>query len=195
MDINIRNHADGKIAGVTSEHQLQVEAEVHELQHHISRSTGQAYQVRGETDTLTAATIPVLHLRNDDPDRALVISFIRSGVVATNASLPAIAEYFALGFNTTISGGTAVTPVNMNRKSGSDALVTATTSTPTSAGTFVEFDRWYPNSNGDRESYNKQGSIILGLNDTIEIRHISTGTAGVSWARITFMMMHLNGSS
>lgn len=193
MEINIKNHANGDIAGVTSEHQLQVEAETHELQHHVSRTTGQAYQVQGETDTLTAADIPILHIINDDPDRSLVVSFIRSGIADANATLPDIGNYIKLGFGTTMTGGTAVTPVNMNRKSGADALVTATASTPTRVGTFVEFDRWYPSADGDRESYNKQGSLILGLNDTLEIAHVSTSTAGIAWARVTFMMMDLNG--
>ena len=189
MDIHIQNHSDGTIAGVTDEHQLEVQAEIHELQHHVSRATGQSYQVLGVTDTLTAAIVPVLHITNNDPDRKMVVSFIRSGVVATNATLPNIADYFSVGFGTTASGGTEITPTNANRTSGSDALVTALSSTPTSAGTFVEFDRWYPASSGDRISYNKQGSVILGLNDSLEIRHTSTGTAGTSWARVTLMMM------
>lgn len=191
MDVHIQNHSNGDIAGVTLEHQLQVEAEIHELQHHVSRTTGQSYQVLGVTDTLTAGIIPVLHITNNDPDRKMVVSFIRSGVVASAATLPNVADYFSIGFGTTASGGTAVTPTNANRTSGSDALVTALSSTPTSAGTFEEFDRWYPASSGDRISYNKQGSVILGLNDSIEIRHTNTSTGGTSWARVTLMMMDL----
>ena len=194
MEINIKNHSDGKIAGVTSEGQLQVEAEIHELQHHISRKTGQSYQVSGETGTLSAAIIPVLHIRNDDPDRKLVVSFIRQGIIGSNATLPAETDYFQMGFGGTVTGGTAVTPVNMNRGSGSDALVTATENSPAEAGTFLEIDMWPPKEDGDRNSYNKQGSIILGLNDTFEIRFTGTATAGKAWARITFMMMNFNGS-
>ena len=194
MEITIKNHSNGTVAGVTSENQLQVEAEVHELQHHISRKKGQSYQVTGETDTLTAATIPVLHIRNDDPDRKLVISFIRMGIVDSNATMPTATDYFQMGFDATVTGGTATIPVNMNRNSGADALATATASTPTSAGTFLETDMWPPKEDGDRNSFNKQGSVILGLNDTFEIRFTSTSTTGKAWARITFMMMEFNGS-
>ena len=193
MEIKIVNHSDGTVAGVTSEHQVKVEAEIHELQHHVSRTTGQSYQVTGETDTLTAATITVLHIRNDDPDRELVISFSRMGIVGANATMPAITDYFQLGFDGTVTGGTEVTPINVSRNSGADAGVTATASTPTSAGTFLEIDMWPPKEDGDRNSYNKQGSVILGLNDTFEIRFTSTSTTGKAWARITFMMMELNG--
>lgn len=191
MEITIKNHSDGTVAGVTNEHQLQVEAEIHELQHHVSRTTGQSFQVVGVSDTLTAADVTVLHIKNNDPDRKLVVSFIRSGVVAGNASFPTIGDYFSLVFGTEVTGGTAVEPVNVNRTSGSDALVTVTASTPTATGTAIEFDRWYPNGSGDRNAYNKQGSVILGLNDTIEIRHTSTSTAGIAWARVTFMMMDI----
>ncbi len=193
MEINIKNHENGDIAGVTSEHQLRVEAEVHELQHHVSRTTGQSYQVRGETGTLTAADVPVLHITNDDPDRKLVVSFIRMGLVGASATLPATSDYFKVGFDTTVTGGTAVIPVNVNATSGADALVTATANTPTSAGTFLEFDRWYPDADGGKERYNKQGSLILGLNDTLQIAHVSTSTTGLAWARVTFMMMGFNG--
>ena len=191
MEVNIKNHSDGVVAQVTDEHQLRVEAEIHELQHHVSRTTGQTFQVLGITDTLTAATIPILHIVNNDPDRALVISFIRSQIIGSNATLPGVGDYVQYGFGTTASGGTAVVPVNQNRKSGSSALVTALHSTPTSAGTFVEEDRWYPDADGARETYNKQGSIILGLNDTWESRVVSTSTAGIVWTRATFMMMSL----
>lgn len=189
MDVHIQNHSDGTIAGVTDEHQLEVQAEIHELQHHVSRATGQSYQITGQTDTLTSATTTVLHITNNDPDRKMVVSFMRMGVYGSNATLPALTEFFQMGYDTTASGGTAATPVNMNRTSGSDALVTALAVSPTAAGTFAEIDMWPPNSDGDRNSFNKQGSAILGLNDSIEIRYTGTSTTGKAWARITFMMM------
>jgi len=192
MEINIKNDKDGHIAGVTSEHQLRVQAEVHELQHHVSRYTGMSYQARGETGLLTAGTIPVLHLINNDPDRRIVVSFIRTGLVGSDATMPGTGDYFSIGFNTAVTGGTDITPVNMNATSGADALVTVTAGSPTSTGTMLEFDRWYPQSDGDKEKYDKKGSMIIGFNDTLQIAHTTTATTGIAWARVSFMMMALD---
>lgn len=189
MEVNIKNHTNGSIAGVTRDFQLKTQAESLSLQHFISREYGQTYQVIGTTDTLTAATIPILHITNDDPERLLVFSFIRAGIVDPNATLPNANDYIQLGVGATVTGGTAVTPVNTNRSSGKVATVTAVHSTPTSAGTFTEMDRYYPKEDGHEQVWNKSGSLILGLNDTFEARIVSTSTAGVAWARFTFMML------
>lgn len=189
MDIRIKDNSTGTVAKVTPEFQLETRAETLSHQHYISREFAQTFQVIGVTDTLTAATIPVLHIKNDDPERDLVISYIRLQIVDPNATLPGVGDYFQLGLGTTISGGSAVTPVNTNASSGKVASVTATHSTPSSSGTFSELDRWYPTADGDSVTYNKDGSIILGLNDTFEIRIVSTSTAGIAYARTTFMMV------
>jgi hypothetical protein len=54
-------------------------------------------------------------------------------------------------------------------------------------GVFTQIDRVYTKA-GDQVVYNKQGSIILGLNDTFSIKFVSTGT-GTGAARVTFMML------
>ena len=38
-------------------------------------------------------------------------------------------------------------------------------------------------------TFNKQGSVIVGQNDTLEIRVVSDHTAGTAYARVTFMMI------
>ena len=189
MEVNIKNHNDGLIAAVTPDYQLKTQAESLELQHFISREKGQTFQVIGRTDTLTAATIPILHVTNNDPDRLMVISYIRAGVVDSNATLPGVGDYIQLGVGTTGSGGTAVTPVNTNRSSGKTASITALHSTPTSSGTFSEIDTFYPKADGEQQVWNKAGSVILGLGDTFEARIVSTATTGIAWARFTFMML------
>jgi hypothetical protein len=75
----------------------------------------------------------------------------------------------------------------MNASSGNSAAVTATDNNPTMAGTFLEFDRYYPASEADQLTYNKEGALVLGQNDTFEIRITSDHTSGVAQARISFI--------
>ena len=189
MEVNIKNHKTGQLAEVNANGQLEVRSESNSQQHFISHNFGQSYQVHGSTDTLTAATHTVLHIKNTDPGRDLVISYIRLQLVAANAS-DTLTDYFEFGFKTEVaSGGAAVTPINLNKKVGSVALVTATKTSPTMSGTLESLEHWHPKASGDINTFNKDGSIILGLNDTFEIRYISTSTTGIARARITFMMV------
>jgi hypothetical protein len=175
--------------GVTEENQGLVQAEIHELQHHISWNNGQAYQIWGTETAIAAATQTILWVRNDSTTQNFIVSYMRLQVAGESGgtALTSAENYFQLGFGRTYgSGGTEVTPVNMNQASGNVASLTAYHESPTMAGTFTEFDRWYPGSDS-MQVYNKHGSMILGLNDTIEIRLVSDHTAGHAYARITGM--------
>jgi hypothetical protein len=192
VEINIKNHSTGVLAGVTDKNQLKVEAESISQQHFISREFGQAYQVIGDTGTLTSGTNTALHLINNDSNRDLIISYIRVQQVGstTGGSFDDVGNYFSLGFGRTVSsGGSSTTPVNMNSISGAVSDVVATDSSPTMAGTFSEIDRWYPKASGDDKTYNKEGSVVLGLNDTFEVRHVGTFTDGIAYARVSFFMI------
>lgn len=189
MEVNISNHSDGTMAGVTEDYQLKVRAENQSLQHYISLNNGNAYQVEG-TATVANATTTVLHIKNDDPDNDLVITYIRLQVIdpAGGTAPPAAANYWEMGFDRTVSsGGSAATPTNMNRKVGKVAAVTCTDSGPTMTGTHVNADTQYV-SGESMVSYSKDGSPILGLNDTFEIRLTSDNTSGTAYARVTFLM-------
>lgn len=188
FEVNIKNASDGAIAQVTPNNQLVVKSESNSQQHYISRNFGQAYQVHGRTGTLASGTETVLHIKNNDPERDIVISFMRLQLIGANVA-DATTDYFELGFGREVaSGGSAVTAINMNRTVGSQALITATDSGPTMSGTFVETERWYPAASGESVALREDGSVILGLGDTFEIRYVGTATTGIAEARITFMM-------
>jgi len=189
MDINIKNHSSGHIAGVTHDNQLLTRTESHELQHHTAFHKGESYQVQYIDTGITAKTQTILHIRNDDPTRKLVMSYVRIQHVG-DATMPAVTDYYEIGTGTTVgSGGSAVTPVNTSPSSGKSASVTVTGNDPTMAGTLGVLDTHFLESNGNELVYNKHGSIVLGLNDTFEIRHTSTSTTGSTKARVTFMMI------
>jgi hypothetical protein len=180
----------GNTAGVTAEGLLRVQAQTNALQFHHSREHGSSYQVQGDFASVNNSTHSVLHLKNDSATKLVVVTYIRCQFLdyAGGTAIPNVATYWDFGFNRTVSsGGTAVTPVNMNANSGNAASITATDNNPTMAGTFAEFDRYYPTSEGDLLAFNEDGALILGQNDTLEIRITSDHTSGVAQARISFI--------
>lgn len=181
----------GRKVAVTSEFQLKTQAETQQLQHHISRNTGQVYQTVGRETAIAAATQTILHLKNTSTTKNMVITFMRMQLVgeAGGTAVPDPATYFQIGFGRTYSsGGTAVTPVNVNTNSGNVAAITAYDNSPVMAGTFTEIDAWYPDGSA-MQIFNKQGSVILGFNDTIEVRLVTDHTSGLAYARLTSMFI------
>jgi hypothetical protein len=183
----------GYKAAVTDENQLATVAEIHELQHHISRTQGEVYQIIGLETAITASTQTVLHIKNTSSTLKMVVSYIRMQIAGESGgtALTDAATYFQMGFGRTyVSGGALVTPVNMNVTSANSAPCTAYNDSPVMAGTFTEIDRWYPNGDA-MQVFNKHGSLILGLNDTMEIRLVTDHTAGHAYARVTAMFIDL----
>lgn len=182
---------------VTENHQALVQAESQELQHFVSFQNGQVYQVIGGTDDVVSGTNTLLHIRNDSSTLKAIVTFIRlqvPPVVDATPTLPGVGTYFQLGRDTLrASGGVGVEPVNMNFSSGNVADLTAFKDQVTVSGAFSEFDRWYPNH--EQHVFNKQGSIVMGLNDTLEIRLVSDQAAlTAAYCRVTIMLKQ-NGES
>ncbi|GAG41764.1 unnamed protein product, partial [marine sediment metagenome] len=170
---------------------LLTQAETHELQHHISRTKGQAYQIIGTVDLDSTDTSPtILHLRNISQTRFCIITFYRfqSASLGGGLAIPNSNNYFQFGTGTTyVSGGATATPVNSNFASANTAEVTAFTDNPSTSGTFTELDRYYTNDN-TQERFEKQGSIILGTNDALEVRFVGDNDSGAVYTRVTFLM-------
>jgi len=193
--VTIKNPGTGRQAYVSGDGQLLVQSENLSLQHYISRYRGNAYQVEFIDAGLTAKENIIGHIKNTSATLSLVATYIRFQVpvVAGGTALNgALANQWKFGFGRTYaSGGTQVTPTNMNRSSGNSAQVLAYQGDPTLAGTAVEFDRLYPNSNG-QDSYNKEGSLILGPNNTMDVSFTTDNTSGAAYCRLTFLMMDLS---
>jgi hypothetical protein len=181
----------GFSAGVTDENQLKTLSVIHSIQHHNSVTDGNAYQVIGDFAAINNSTHTILQLVNDSSVRFTVITYLRISAVGLTGgtALPSATNYFQIGFGRTITaGGTAVIPVNMNQSSGNTASVTATDNNPTMTGTFIEADRWYIEANGIENTYYKDGSIVIGVGETMEVRVVSDHTAGTAYARLSFIM-------
>jgi len=176
----------GYRAGVTIENQLMTQAEIHELQHHISRTKGQVYQAIGTHTFSSSGTKILLHIKNNDPARLMVVSYMR--IQFPDSTAVVSTTFFDCGFNTLYSSnGIIITPVNMNASSGNVATVIAYDDNPTVSGAFTEFDRWYPDES--MQTFNKHGSLILGLGDTIAWRLTTDQTSGFAYCRVTLMML------
>ena len=177
----------GYKAGVNSENRLRTNSVVEELQHHYSKTEGQVYQIQGSETAVGATTQTILHIKNTSTTRLFVISYIRVQLIgeAGGTALPVPATSFEIGFNQTYtSGGTAVTPVNMNAASGNAADLICYDNSPVVGGTFEGFDTWYPDGS-TMMTYSKHGSIALGFNDTVSCRLTTDHTSGLAYCRMT----------
>jgi len=177
-------------AEVNKFNQLEVRSESNSFQHVISHRDGQAYQVIGSS-TLASATIIPLHIKNTSTDKNMVITYIRHQVIdqAGGTALPSLVNYLRIAFDRTVaSGGSAAIPVNMNTGSGNTAEVTATEANPTMAGTAAEFDRWYTKAEGDMDTWNKEGAVLVAPNGTVELAYVGDQTSGTVFTRVSFLM-------
>jgi hypothetical protein len=174
---------------VDSNNEMLVKSNSASLQHVVSERDGEAYQVVGDFASVNNATHTILHIQNTSATKNLTVTYIRLQTVdlAGGTAPPTANCYWQIGKGTTYSsGGTAVTPSNVNLASGNTASATCYDNNATVAGTFVELDRYYPQSEADSVTYNKEGSIVLGKDDTLEIRLTADNTSGTAYARVSF---------
>jgi hypothetical protein len=182
-----------KAAKVDASNRLHVDAKSHSLQHDISHDKHRAFQVRGST-TPVSGTATVLHIANGSTTYSAVVTYIRVQAVLTGGTAPPDSgNYFDISHGRTYSsGGTAVTPVNVFLGSSTTATaldVTAYDDAPTLAGTAVVLDRWYVESDGAMETFNKDGAVVIAPNQTLEVSYTGDHTGGVVQARVSFLMM------
>lgn len=192
--ITIKNPSNGQQAFVTSDGQLLTQAESLSLQHFISRYRGQAYQTQFFDTGIGNGTNNVGFIQNDSTTLSLVATFIRLQAMdlSGGTAVPSSDTYWQLGFGETYSsGGSSTASVNMNRGSGNVSSTTSYDTNPTLSGTFTEFDRLYVQNEG-QESFNKEGSLILGPNDSMSLKLVTDNTSGTGYARLTYMMMDLS---
>lgn len=190
MDSIVDGTGSGKLAKVGTDNRLWVDANAGSIQHNNSQVLKQAYQVIG-TATLGVGEKIILHLKNTSPSKDLIVTYLRHQVVGASGgtAFPNSSNYFHINLGRTYSsGGSTATPVNVNAGSGNDADVTVYQGAPTVAGTAKEIDRWYTKSDGDMNTFNKEGALILQPNATMDISYTGDHTSGLIYARISFIM-------
>ena len=180
----------GKWAKVDGDNRLSVYAKSASIQHVVSEHEQEAYQVIG-TASLSSGTVTVLHIKNISQDKNMVVTYVRHQLVGASGgtSFPNTSNYFSVSLGRTYdSGGAVATPVNVFSGSGHTAEVTAYQDSPTLAGTASEIDRWYTKSDGDMNTFNKEGALIIPPNATMEINYVGDQTSGTIYARLSFII-------
>ncbi len=184
----IKSGDSGYTAHVDENNRLHTHSKSEEPQHVVAHESESAYQLIG-TATLSSGTVPVIHLKNTDAVKDIVVTYIRHQVLgqAGGTAFPNASNYFTICLNRTYSsGGTLITPVNTTAGSGGTALATAYGSGPTLAGTSAEIDRWYTKAEGDMNSFNKGGAVIVPPNQTIEFSYVGDQSSGTIYVRVSF---------
>lgn len=184
------NDPDGQPAAIGSDGRLQTAAKSSPLQHIVSEENQQAYQVRGHT-TLVNGTATALHVKNISTTKNMIITYIRLQIIDPVATVPSLATYANVTTNLTVaSGGASVTSLNMYVGHSNAAEVTATSgSTPiVPAGTAADVDHWFPTSDGDANTFNKEGVLIIPPQQAITLQIISDAAGGELHTRISFIM-------
>jgi hypothetical protein len=180
----------GFLAKVNFENRVMVASKAASIQHVVSSNDEDAYQVIG-TANLAATTVVVLHLTNNDSEKNAVVTYLRHQIINASGgtAFPNSSNYFRIALGRTYSsGGSAATPVNVYSGSGTTAKVTCYQAAPTLTGTANEIDRWYTKDDGDMNTFNKEGSLIIPPNKTIEIAYVGNHTSGICYGRISFIM-------
>ncbi len=190
---------DGKGTGyrarVDNSNRLLVRSFSETIQHSVSHNEGQAYQIIGEA-TLSSGTTTALHIKNISSTKDLIITYLRHQIIdqSGGTAFPNVSNYYRISLGRIYdSEGTEVTPVNLNTNSANSAEVTVYNDDPSLTGTANEIDRWYTKAEGDMNIFNKEGSIILGQNGTLELSYIGDQTSGTIYTRLSFIMMDKHG--
>lgn len=135
---------------------------------------GNAYSIIGRRTLASSSAENVLWFQNNNTNKHVHVETLFLAAKTTNGVL--FSTYFNGAYT---SGGTAKTPVQLNRSSAKTASVTAYENSGTtlvvSTASLVEFFTTRIGTT-DGWSYNSQGAFILGPGDNFLLR--ATGTSG-----------------
>jgi len=163
---------NGYSAGVTSDNKLNVEAVSASVKHHVNHVHGKSFNMLFSA-TPTNGDNPFLYIKNTSDDDMCIEGFTLHLVAS---------EYIdvKLGDSGTATGGSTVTPANLNSSSGLTATGTFETGvaiTALSGGTTV--DRIYHESSAGSTSYNFEQDIIIKKNGVFTM-YAQTGTTALA---------------
>ncbi len=180
-------------AAVNEKLRLLTEASTSSAQSRASFDDGKAFQVSTVPVTVTDTDQEILILKNNSRDDYVVITYIRlmsAGVAAWN-----VGGYFTLNVGGDYtSGGSEVTPTNVNTGSGLTSLDLACYDGNTPivlSGTQTEIDRNY--CANEMQTYNKEGSLVIAPGGLFSINHIGSTVAGSVYSRISFYLREKSG--
>jgi len=178
----------GNLTHVSDGNRLKTEALAISLQHYISHSKKSAYQV-SNTINIAASKQPIMLVQNGSIDKDISVTYIRihsAGAASTNEN-----AYFTLeAGGQWASGGSDLTPTNMNIASSNAAVGTFKGGTGiVTTGTFIEIDRNY--TANTMQIYNKEAALVIPRGQSLAIYHTGSTAAGIAYCRVSFVVSSL----
>lgn len=189
MDVTLTSGSgNGRDAVVNEEGRLQVGALSIPVQMHEAAKNGRAFQLVGEANP-NNNTVVVLQINNTSVTRALVFTYLRAQLIGSGGTaFPATAHYVEINYDQTYSsGGTAETATNTNAGSSTASETTAYDNNPTLAGTAVQVDKQYFQSNADVVIWNKQGGLVVPPGKDINIAITTDHTTATALVRASWV--------
>lgn len=185
---------NGVEAGVDHNNRLMTESSTRSAQARVSIEDGKAFQVESAQVAVGTSKQTVLLLKNNSKSEKMIITYMRvmsAGVAAWNA-----AAFFSIHLGGDyVSGGTAVTPINVNTASGNEPLdmvyYDGTVAVVTS-GTLDQIDMHH--CANEMATYSKEGSVVIAPGGMLTIQHIGSTVAGTAYARVSFYLTENGGS-
>ena len=168
-----------------------VRAVAESLQHATAHEQQNAYQVIGEANLASGTVVP-LHISNGSVASDIIVTYIRHQIIdaANGTAFPNVSNYFRLSFGREYSsGGSLATITNTNSGSVKTSESVVYEDNPTLSGTAIELDRWYTKAEGDMNTFNKEGAVILRPGQSMELAYIGDHTAGIIYTRLSFIVV------
>jgi len=173
----------GRRVEVDPENMLRVLATMQTLERHTNQEHGQAYHAPFDKAP-TANDDCIFYLQNLSDTDLIVEGFW--------LSVSAVCElYFKLNAIGTRNAAAAITPVNVNAKSGNEADCTCEQGVDLDGGAAeltggTEVERYVFRAAGDSEFFNFEQDIVLGKNDTLTVwgsiaAAVANGTAVINF--------------
>ena len=180
----------GYRAKVNDKNQLYVLSQSRSIQHFTSHEEGRAYQLLSSTTISGAGKSNILLIKNISQIYDIVITYIRLQAIglAGGTAIPSVNSYFSIYKNPIYnSGGESVVPINVNFSSAflSECLCYKNGFSVSDDG--EEIDRWFVEDASKMHTFNKEGSVIIGQNDSIGISLNTDHTSGIAYSRISFL--------
>lgn len=176
----------GVQAGVTEKFRLKTEASTRSSQSRASIEDGTAFQVITEDVSVSATEEPILVIKNNDRINKVIVTYLRVETIGVDAANSGGYWKMSLGGDYS-SGGSSLTPVNVNTDSGIEALNIACydgTTPIVTSGALNKIDKnWQAN---ELVVYNKEGSLVISPGGMLTISYKGSTATGTAIARVSF---------
>lgn len=174
MAINIEGSREG--GGITTlnfsdKQRARVDSLTNLMGHYVSKDDGLAFNIISHDASAAAGTF-ILYFKNTSPTRDFFIDLIRVGGVET-------ALWRVWSVTGTAAGGNALTPTNLNLKSGISAEATARGDDAITGLTTVAEIATVRTAATNNTNIPFDDVLILGTNDAIAVEY-DTGTTGIA---------------